>query len=273
MVAKLMTISSLYKAVEGRGTESRVLRLTDAVLEHSEVIGLFVELLVHRQCMELKGNSLPDSWGGVQKYVHLVQFLDNAGHCEDLIALFCYQLGKAVEGKKLAAVWGALLGGLAKDVDLMVISLKAGDVNDTWTTEEDVLVTDGLTTAEGWALVKADAASGGDRILLGANRLDPSSWSKEMRGLICKDYLLALYSGWTKVEPEVHLLEGYVAMSPTEVGSDDGRDSPSPSLFVRTSSYRKRNLLSRGGAAYFSRRLASLSIGTARKADTEQELR
>lgn len=258
--------------------------MTDATLGRGEVISLFVDLLVDGQCKELKGDSLPDTWAGVKKYVDLVLFLENVGLCEDLIALFCNHLRKAVEAKKLTAVWGVVIGGVAKDINLMATSLKNGDINATWTDTDNALATDGLTAAQGLALMTADAANGGEKLLLGANRLDPGSWSKEMRNLIHDDYLLALCAAWTKVDEDVHLLEGHVAMSPTEVGSDDGKGSPSPSLFVRTSSYSrrnfarrsstsKRNLLSRGGAAYFSRRLAGIPISTAsNKDDFEQEM-
>lgn len=249
-----MIPSPLYKAVEGGGTQPRVLRLGDAKVEGGEVVALFVDLLLGYDITELQSFKVPDTWAGASKYAYLLVFLENYKFkCEELKEQLCRDMGKAVAAKRLGAVWGLLFGGIAQDVDLMIVSLQNGNVNDIWGTKENALATDGLTAAQGQALLNIDAANGGEAILLGANRLDPGSWSKEMRDLVNPDIFLTLCSAWGKVEKDLFDLEGLAQMSPTVV------DSPSPSLFVRTSG--RHNLLSHGGESYFRSRLAELTWG------------
>lgn len=242
--------------------KGHVVRFGGGSRERAEVISLFVEMLAGGECHELKGDVVLDTWQGVAKFVDLVHFLLK-NKCKEQLDLFCHQAGNAVMRSHLGAVWGVILGCIAKNADLVLVSLQNGAIDDTWKCTEDGVATDGLTAAEGSALMATDAESGGAKVLLGSNRLDPGSWSKAMRDAINSDYFLALCVAWTKIERDLSSLEGYFCMSPTELDSNVGSAPPSPKTSTRPSPENKRSLLSRGGATYFRSRLTEvLSLGS-----------
>lgn len=225
-----MDFSGLMSAVENShsGVGGKVLHLTHNIFERGEVIALFVQLLEDGECVDLKGDGIPDTWAGIERYVHLVHFLVK-NKCAEHLSILCYQLGLLVSRCELGAVWGVLLGGVASDAALVCVSLENGAADDVWTGQEGGLATDGLTAAEGRALNKLDQADNSAKVLLGANRLDPGSWPRTMREAVDKDFFLSLCQAWTKLELDLHGLSGYYELSPTEVDSDAGAVSPTSS--------------------------------------------